>query len=146
MSTKLRVSLAAFLIVLSIFVASQPARAQTGDFRIGPSGAQVAGVGVAVGAAVGVGIYFIARSPRISGCVISSAAGLEFQADADHQIYTLTADSVILGSFKPGDRIRIIGRKKTTAGGVRSIVAKKLLKDYGSCKVAPSASPQTTGS
>jgi hypothetical protein len=145
MTSKLRVLLAMLFVVLSIFLAVQPARAQTGP-RIGPSGGEVAGVGVAVGAAIGVGAYFIGRSPRIDGCVMSSAAGLEFQSDADHQIYTLTADSLTLGSFKPGDHIRIIGRKKTTAAGVRSIIAKKLLKDYGSCKVVPLASPQATGS
>jgi hypothetical protein len=144
MTSKLRVSLTTLFIVLS-HLAGQPVRAQTGS-RIGPSGGAVIGAGVAAGAAIGVGAYFIARSPRINGCVMSSAAGLGFQADADHQIYTLTADSLTLGSFKPGDHIRIIGRKKTTATGVRSIIAKKLLKDYGSCKVVPPTSPQATGS
>jgi hypothetical protein len=95
-------------------------------------------VGVAaIGAAIGVGIYFAVRrnGTSITGCAISSGGSLFLQHEGDQQSYTLLGDTA---AVKPGDRIRVSGKKrKQYPSGNREFLVEKLAKDYGLCKVLP---------
>jgi len=92
-----------------------------------------AGVAIGfVGAAIGVGIYYLVRrAPSITGCAVSSPGGLSLQNEGDRQTYMLIGD---IANIKTGDRIRISGKKnKKDASGKRDFHVEKLTKDYGPC-------------
>jgi hypothetical protein len=95
-------------------------------------------VGVAaIGAAIGVGIYFAVHrnATSITGCAISGGGSLSLQHEGDQQTYTLLGDTA---AVKPGDRIRVSGKKrKQYPSGNREFLVEKLAKDYGPCKVLP---------
>ncbi len=103
--------------------------------NIGPSKSQVVGAAVgiaAVGAGIGVGVYFLVRHDhRLTGCVASGAGGLQIQREADRQTYDLVG---VLAGIEPGARVRVSGRKKAKdAGGNRTFLVEKLSKDLGPC-------------
>ena len=110
-----------------------PAQAQ------GPTKGQAVGIVViivAVGAAIGVGAYFLIRkAPSITGCAVTSPNGLSLQNEGDQQTYMLIGD---VANIKADTRVRVSGKKKKKdAGGKRDFLVEKLAKDYGSCKVLP---------
>ena len=134
MNTRLRFRLIILLLCVSLLAVTVPAQAQ-----IGPTGGQVTGVVVAivaVGAAIGVGAYFLIRkAPSITGCADASPNGLSLQNEGDHQTYMLIGD---VANIKADTRVRVSGkRKKKDASGKRDFLVEKLAKDYGSCKVLP---------
>jgi hypothetical protein len=133
LKSSLRHKLSALLLCASLLLLSKPAKASI------PTGGQVVliFVGVAaIGAAIGVGVYFAVRkAPSITGCAVSSASGLSLQHEGDQQTYTLLGDTA---AIKPGDRIRISGKKrKEYPSGNRDFLVEKLAKDYGPCKTLP---------
>ena len=132
MKSSLRRKFIILLLCLSLLLI--PKRAHADDL-----GAAVFGVLVgaaAVGAAIVIGIYFIAREPRsITECVAPGPGGLTIQNEGDKQTFSLIGDTA---SLKAGDRIKVSGkRKKQDASGNRSFLVEKLSKDYGPCKVSP---------
>jgi hypothetical protein len=137
MSIKLRLRLITLLLCLSfVLLLSKPAEAQTGG--IGPSKNQVIGIFVAVaavGAAIGVGIYFAVRqSPSLKGCTASSPTGLTLLNENDQKLYTLIGDT---STIKSGDRFKVSGKKKKQQGlsAPHDFLVEKVSKDYGACKV-----------
>jgi hypothetical protein len=59
------------------------------------------------------------------------------QNQGDGQTYSLTGE---IAAIKPGEHIRITGKKSKNSGAVAHVfVVEKLSKDYGSCKVQPAA-------
>jgi hypothetical protein len=125
-----------------------PAEGQSGSWNldIGPSNGQIAAVvaGIAItGAAIGIGIYFLARHDHsLTGCADSGVSGLVLQKDSDPQIYALIGDTA---AIKPGQRIRVAGkRKKKDASGNRTFLVEKLSKDLGPC--TPQTIPPKTQS
>ncbi|GAC1355541.1 MAG: hypothetical protein NVSMB3_00840 [Acidobacteriaceae bacterium] len=91
----------------------------------------------AVGAALGVGVYYaVRRAPSITGCAVSGPDGLSLQNEADHQAFHLAGDTATL---KAGDRIRVQGKKKDDAAGTRTFLVHKLTRDFGPCTVSPAA-------
>jgi hypothetical protein len=93
------------------------------------------GVGVAIGA-VGIGIgfglyYAIHASNNLSGCAVGAPDGLELRQKDNPQVWRLLGDT---GAIKPGERIRVVGkRKKKSTGATRNFIVEKLAKDYGPC-------------
>ena len=115
------------------FAAFQPARAQFTLGNIGPSKGQVVGAAVGAGAAIaviGVGIYFLARTPRVTGCLQSSNGGLELQGASPDQHFLLTGQTSGLAA---GQRVRIMGKKSKETSGQHTLVVKSVLKNYGAC-------------
>ncbi|HEY0796040.1 MAG TPA: hypothetical protein VGD64_09690 [Acidisarcina sp.] len=101
---------------------------------LGPSGAEVAGVIVGVGAVIGVGVALeVSHSHHIlKGCASSGPNGLELQTGTKN--YLLSGATT---DIKPGDIVRVHGsrvkqQKHSTADQTFSV--EKLNKDYGPCK------------
>jgi hypothetical protein len=90
-------------------------------------------VGVAlVGVAIGVGVFYaIHESGRhVHGCAISATGGLELRQKDDPQVWLLIGDTA---SIKPGDRVKVAGKKQKKMGTApRTFIVEKA-KDYGPC-------------
>ena len=137
-----RSTLAKIIVVALISSTALPSQAAkfrpaVGNFQIVSRG-EVAGVAVgiaAAGAGIGVGIYFVVRHNRsLTGCASSGPNGLQLQSEGDHQSYALIGD---IATVKPGDRVRVSGKKKKAAGGAQPFLVEKVSKDFGACKVQP---------
>ena len=92
------------------------------------------GVGIAaIGAAIGVGVYFLVRKPpSITGCAAPGSDGLILRNENDANTYTLMGDTA---SIKAGERIRLTGKKKSDPSGQHKFIVDKVSKNYGACKV-----------
>ena len=136
MRSGFRRALVVLLICVFATVLCRPAKAQTGG--IGPGKGLVASIivaGVTVVAVIGVVLYFVLRQPRLTGCVVQSADGLELINKGDSQAYLLSGDTT---GIKADELIKIIGKKqKKNASGPRPLLVTSLKKDYGACKTPP---------
>jgi hypothetical protein len=56
------------------------------------------------------------------------------QRDGDQRTYALIGD---VSAIKPGDRVRLSGKKKMAAVGSQPFFVEKLSKDFSACKVEP---------
>lgn len=139
-----RSATARIIVVALIASAGSPAQAAkprpaAGNSQIVSNG-QVAGVVIgiaAVGAGIGVGIYFAVRHNRsLTGCASSGQNGLQLQSEGDHQVYALIGD---VATVKPGDRVRVSGKKRKSSGGAQPFLVEKVSRDFGACKVQPAA-------
>jgi hypothetical protein len=137
MSSQLRSSVCKVSIfVLLLAVAPRPAGANSI-----PTKSDVAWIGVAVaaiGAGIGIGIYAaVHHGHSLNGCAVSSSDGLLLQNRGDGQTYALVGETA---AIKPGDRVRVSGKKeKKSSGDAQRFVVEKLTKDYGACKVETAA-------
>lgn len=103
-----------------------------------PTKSDVVWIGIAVGAigaGIGIGIYYAVRhNQSLNGCAVPGANGLELQNKGDQQTYALVGT---VSAIKPGERIRVSGKKvKKTAGPTPQFLVEKLSKDYGPCPAA----------
>jgi len=137
----LKRSLISLLIPLALLLIAPSANAQSwsnSNFNIGPSKGQVAGVLVGGAAAIGVTIYaiyhFSHRGRSLRGCAVSSPGGLRLINEGDQQPYDLTGATA---TIKPGDRVRVKGKKIKSDPNHRQFVVEKLSKDYGACRATP---------
>ncbi|MGA8088783.1 MAG: DUF5818 domain-containing protein [Terracidiphilus sp.] len=137
-----RLGVAAFagLTVLLCSGSTAPTQCQS---SIGPSGGEVAGVAIGVGAVIAVAIIVpveISHSHHIvTGCVMTGANGLELQT-SEGKTYALEGDAA---SIKVGDKVKVHGSKikktkDSTGPGVFRV--EKLNRDYGPCRDASTAS------
>ncbi len=119
--------------------AAQPAAAESGTPIGGVTQGDVVWIGVAVaaiGAGIGIGIYFaVHHDSSLTGCAVSAANGLELQNKGDQQTYSLVGTVSLI---KPGDRVRISGKRVKKASGPQpQFLVEHLSKDYGPCPSAP---------
>ena len=101
------------------------------------TGAEVAGVAILVGAAVGtvVLVELHHNSQTIEGCVTAGQNGIQVQNLKDKKIYTLAGATA---STKVGDIVRLHGDKeKQSKGGDPTFVVEKVTRDLGPCKLDP---------
>jgi len=133
MKTRLRTAFAFVAVLALALTSSHPANAQ---IVTKSEVAEVVGVVIGVGAAIGVGIYFAVHANHsVSGCTVAAANGLQLQQD--QQMWSLVGS---IATIKPGERVRVSGKKqKKTAGAPRPFLVEKLAKDYGPC--AATATP-----
>lgn len=123
------------LSVLLALAAVQPAEAQN-TFNldsIGVTKGQAVGIFVGAGAIVavaGVGIYFLARAPRVTGCLVSGNGGLDLQGSAPDQLFHLSGRTAGLAA---GQRVKVVGKKTKEGPGQRTFVVKSVAKNYGPC-------------
>lgn len=122
------------LLCLSMGFYTQPAEAQSPISQGQAVGILVAIV--AIGAAIGVGVYFLVRRPpSLTGCAVQGSSGLTLENETDHQVFMLIGDTA---NLKAGERVRVTGKKqKKDASGGRTFLVEKFNKDYGACKVSP---------
>jgi hypothetical protein len=130
----------AIIAACALLLTATPRPANASNSIVPKSVAVVAVVAIAaVGAAIGVGVYYAVRHSRsLTGCSVSSADGPQLRTQNDNQTYGLVGE---VSGIKPGERIRVSGRKqKKSAGAPQHFLVEKLTKDYGPCPVSP-ASP-----
>jgi len=118
-----------------------PARAQAPS--LGPGG-NIGGVttgeivgALAAAAAVVVVVVIVAvhysKKRTITGCVSSGANGMTLTDEKDKQIYELSSNTE---GIKPGDRMKLHGKRVTTKGPDKKLVweTKSVEKDFGVCQ------------
>jgi hypothetical protein len=139
-----RWAITAFAAMASVLCtgASSPSGCGSGSSsfgNIGPSGAEVAGAAVGIGAVIAVAIIVPVESSRshhnISGCIVTGSSGLELKT-SEAKTYSLEGDAA---SVKVGDKVRIHGskiKKTKDATGPGVFRVEKLSRDYGPCPVA----------
>jgi hypothetical protein len=123
----------ALIIALAVALAP-PARAanslQTDSHEI------VAGI-VAVAAAVAIIVVVVAvhysKKRAITGCVVSGTNGMSLTDEKDSKVYALSGNTT---EIKPGDRIRLRGKKAKSKGADQTPVweAKEVTQDFGVCR------------
>lgn len=89
--------------------------------------------GIAGGsAAIGIGVYIAFHHGRsIAGCTVAGANGLQLQSKGNQQTYALIG---AVAAVKPGDRIRVSGKKeKQKTGDPQQFLVERLTRDYGPC-------------
>ncbi len=127
------------LLLALLLVPSAPAQTTStsnGGFSLkglGPSGAQVSAVLIPAAVLIGVGIYFLARHPRITGCVAPGPGGLDLHTDGSSpRTYALTGRTTALA---PNQRVKVSGKrgKKTAASNERTFTVESLKHTYGPC-------------
>jgi len=119
--------------------ATLSAKAQTGAGCGCNTEVDAIAVGIGVGgAALGIGVYYaIHHGHSLNGCVVTGPNGLELQNQRDQQAYALIGETA---AAKPGEHIRISGKKQKTNGGApRQFLMEKLSKDFGLCAAASRA-------
>jgi hypothetical protein len=126
-------------VCASLVTATLPARAQ-GCGR--DCGGEIVGIGIGIaagGPALGIGVFYaIHHGHSINGCALSGPDGLELQNRGDQQTYALIGQ---VADIKPGDRVRVSGKKeKKKAGAPQQFLVEKLSRDFGAC-TAPPATP-----
>jgi hypothetical protein len=137
MGKKLRVLLAAGLVLVALLLDSHPAEAQSGGRIGGPSGGQVAAAVVGAAAVIvviAVVVVHARRPPTITGCAVSGPNGLTLENDSDHQSFALSGETA---GIKAGDRVRVQGKKQKANGAARGFTVLNLKHDYGACPVHP---------
>ncbi len=128
------------MVCVLLVTATATASAQFPSGPYGPvtkSDAVWIGVAIAaIGAGVGIGVFYaVHHGHSLNGCAVSGPNGLQLQNRGDSQTYALTGE---VAEIKPGDRVRVSGKKeKKNGGGAQQFVVEKLTKDYGACPAAP---------
>jgi hypothetical protein len=121
----------------------------TGPGYTAPSGGYGSGkaIGIGVGAAAGgATVLFLAlHHGGVTGCVRPGNDGLRLVDEKNNKSYALAPDSIAL---KPGEIVKVKGKKSSDQGGALSFQAKKVVKSLGSCSVdsgvaASQATPAT---
>lgn len=86
---------------------------------------------VVIGAAIGIGIYVAVRHDQtITGCAASGPDGTTIENEGDHLSYSLMGD---VSAVKPGDRMRVSGKKKKARGATHPFLVNKIKRDFGAC-------------
>ncbi len=126
--------LSAVLIAALTFALSIPVEAQNSGKIVSNGAIAAVIVGVVAGVAV-VAIIAIHYSKKrtITGCVNPGADGMTVTDEKDKQIYVLSGD---MTNIKPGDRMRLQGKKKKSKGPDKMLVweASKGTKNFGVCQ------------
>ena len=77
-----------------------------------------------------------AHAASITGCAVSTPPAVTLQNEGDHQTYDLLGDPA---TIKINQRAKFSGKKRKDSSGKRYFVVGKLEKNYGPCKVSPTA-------
>jgi hypothetical protein len=86
---------------------------------------------VAVGALIGVGVYYaVHHGHSLKGCVSPAAGGMQLLNEGDQRTYTLAGD---VNGITAGNRVRVSGKKKAGENRQLFVVAKPA-KDFGPCR------------
>lgn len=110
-----------------------PGGGTTGSSGGGYGGAGKA-VGIGAGVAAGAGIAYLALHNRgtVTGCVESSSDGIKLMNEKDGNTYALRADNSI--ALKPGERVRLKGKRVRDDSRAFTFQVQRLAKNYGACK------------
>jgi hypothetical protein len=117
------------IIVLSVSLAV-PARADSALTALIVIAAATTAAAVAV--VVGVAAAHRRNKIVITGCVVSGEKEMTVTDEENRKTYTLSGNTT---GIKPGDRMRLQGRKVKPKGPEETLVwkTKQVIKDYGVC-------------
>jgi len=124
------------IITLSVTLVT-PAHASGGGFGPigynGPVVGPILGAAAAVAAVIIVVVYYSKKKRSITGCVASAGGGMSLTDEKDKRVYMLSGDPV---GVKPGDRMKLKGRKVKPTGPDKTLVweATEVSKDFGVCQ------------
>jgi hypothetical protein len=91
----------------------------------------VAGAAIGAAAVITTIVYFsIPKQKTIEGCVESANGSSMLTDDKDHRTYALLSDTI---AIKPGQRLKLKGKKKKDQSETWHFQVKKLVKDEGPC-------------
>jgi hypothetical protein len=119
------------IVVLSAGLA-MPARADNPEKVLIVITATTAAAAIAVVATVA-SLHHRRKKIVITGCVVTGANGMTVTDEDDRKIYALSGDTT---DIKPGDRMRLEGKKVKPKGPNQTLVweAKEVIKDFGVCQ------------
>ena len=124
------------IIVLCVALATPPrAQASGGSFTDQSRNIVIAIVAAAAGVVV-VAVVVIHESTKkraITGCVNPGGSGMTVTDEKDKQTYALSGNT---SSIKPGDRMKLQGKKVKSKGADKTMVwqAKAVATDFGVCQ------------
>ncbi len=78
----------------------------------------------------------LAQADSLHGCVSPGSNSIILLNEGDRQAYDLIGDTA---TIKVGERVKVSGKKKKDTSGKRYFLVGKLSKNYGACKVSPTA-------
>lgn len=118
-------------ICLGLALNTAPARADS----LKTMGDEIIIGGVAVVAAIGVGVFFaFHHGTSIKGCAANGPSGLEIRSENGASVYQLSGATA---EVRAGDLVRLKGKRKhAQEGDVPLFVVSRLAKDYGTCAAA----------
>jgi hypothetical protein len=93
----------------------------------------VAGIAAVGAAIVVVAIVLVVhyKPATVKGCVATGPNGLELMNSSDNRTYDLAG---VTSDIKPGEMVKVKGKKKSGKGGAPStFTVKELGQDYGAC-------------
>lgn len=93
----------------------------------------VAGIAAVGAAIVVVAIVLVVhyKPATVKGCVAQGPTGLELTNSSDRATYDLAG---VTSGIKPGEMVKVKGKKKAGKGGAPStFTVKELSQDYGAC-------------
>lgn len=125
----LRGGLVCLLVVVILITGVSRARAQSGT-PIDSYGAAINGLAITA-LVVGVGVYFIARAPRTTGCVVRAGGGLAFGGSKSGDPGYLLEGKT--DGLHEGERVKVVGRRHKGTGQRMVIRVNSVAKDYGAC-------------
>lgn len=112
------------------------------NVSIGPSGAEVAGVAIGVGAAVTavVAVEVHHAHHTLKGCVADGPAGMQLQTQGGARSYLLSGNTA---DIKAGERVRLHGTRVKQKGSTTgpTFFVERENKDFGPCKQTASSTP-----
>jgi hypothetical protein len=105
---------------------------------IGPSGGQVTAaiagiVGVSVALGVGITLAVKHNNHSVTGCARSGPDGMTLTTESDKQTYSLLGE---VAGIKPGERVRVSGKKGKSKSGTHEFLVEKVSKDLGACEAS----------
>lgn len=130
-----------FLLCAALIGCCQPNEPNCRNVSIGPSGAEVAGVAIGVGAAAATVIAVEVHHAHhtLNGCVSGSPARISLQTQRGAQTYVLSGN---LANVTPGERVRVHGtriKQDKRSTSVPTFLVESKTKDYGPCKLKATA-------
>jgi putative Mn2+ efflux pump MntP len=127
------------VLVLCFAMTVTSVQAQTmfaGGF--GPSNGQIAAAAVGAGIVIVIGVYVvykvIPKQKTITGCAEASENGLKMTDVKDKKTYILENETA---TIKPGQHLRVKGKKSKDKSGILRLSVRKIVKDLGSCAQSP---------
>lgn len=123
------------VLCLSLLPTNIPARASS-SLQTDVNG--IVGGAIAISAAIVVVAVVLVvhhKPATVKGCVASGRNGLELTDGSDKLTYELAGAT---SDLKPGEVVKVKGKKKHGKGGAPStFTVKELSKDYGACPATP---------
>jgi hypothetical protein len=119
------------IVALSVGLA-MPARADNPAKLLIVIAATTAAAAIAVFVTVA-SVHHRRKKIVITGCVIAGEKGMTVTDEEDRKTYALSGDTT---GIKPGDRMRLLGKKVKPKGPDKTLVweAKEMIKDFGVCQ------------